>query len=140
MKSIILLVLLFAQLSTPKIVVKESGYSMTRADLSRFLRYDQTDKNVYVDGVFTCVQFSQLLIQRARGIGFAAVPIVVSWKHDPNTHEFVAFAVNDVPGGVVFIEPINDAPYWYDDKNDKLCYVGGDCWPDEVASFEYSFN
>jgi len=85
-----------------------TGYDLrdpTYSEMSRFLREDDTDKNVYIEGTYTCTDYSADLNNNAAEAGYNAAYTYIEYP-DGTGHAIVAFQTVDK--GVIFIEPQYD--------------------------------
>jgi hypothetical protein len=124
-------------------------YSMTYADVIRFVTLDKTNEHNYIWGIYNCVNFSQDLIKRARNSGFVVIGVGVGFEdtRDQITgHEFVAFYTID--RGIIWIEPQDDSEYvkfynlpqrtWFNyEEGQRLCDTQNFCWFEKVIYWWY---
>lgn len=89
----------------------------------RFVNIDQTDKNEYIEGVYTCINFAADFKMNAFSAGYRCGLVYVEFAQ--GAHALVCFNTTD--RGLIFIEPQTDdimrvevgIRYWQD--NGYLC-------------------
>jgi len=82
-----------------------SGYTLrnpTYHELKRFLAEDKTDSKQYVDGVYTCSDFSADVNNNAEVQGLRAAVVFIDF---PSERSHVVVAFETVDKGLIFIEP-----------------------------------
>jgi len=85
-----------------------TGYDLrdpTYSEMNRFLGEDDTDKNEYIDGVYTCTDYAASLNNNATQLGYNAAYVYISYT-DGTGHAIAAFQTVDK--GLIFIEPQYD--------------------------------
>ena len=85
-----------------------SGYTLrdpTYSELMDFLEEDTTDKNEYVEGSYTCVDFVGDLNNNAENEGFRAAYVYIEY---PGVRAHAVAAFETVDEGLVYIEPQYD--------------------------------
>jgi len=82
-----------------------TGYTLrnpTYNEMKRFLAEDETDSKQYVDGVYTCSDFSADVNNNAEAQGLRAAVVFIDFPIE-RSHVVVAFETVDK--GLIFIEP-----------------------------------
>ncbi|MFA5367450.1 MAG: hypothetical protein WC333_06195 [Dehalococcoidia bacterium] len=82
-----------------------TGYDLrdpTYSELKQFIKEDDTDKNEYMDGTFTCSDFAASLNNNAVQLGYNAAYVYIAYP-DGSGHAINAFKTVDK--GLIFIEP-----------------------------------
>ncbi len=82
-----------------------SGYTLrnpTYNELRHFLAEDKTDSKQYVEGVYTCSDFSADVNNNAEAQGFRAAVVFIDF---PGERSHVVVAFETVDKGLIFIEP-----------------------------------
>ena len=82
-----------------------SGYTLrnpTYSELKRFLAEDKTDLKKYVEGVYTCSDFSADVNSNAEAQGLRAAVVFIDF---PSERSHVVAAFETVDRGLIFIEP-----------------------------------
>ena len=82
-----------------------TGYDLrdpTYSEMNRFITEDDTDKNEYIDGVYTCTDYAAGLNNNAVQLGYNAAYVYISYP-DGTGHAIAAFQTVDK--GLIFIEP-----------------------------------
>lgn len=102
--------------------------------LIQFLDQDLTNWQAYSERrSFRCLEFSKMLVARARESGIAARIIGVKFEGAEVGHAFVEFLT---PRGRIWVEPQNDWQYSFKvfDQTQRLCLVTNTshCWPGTV--------
>ncbi len=77
----------------------------TYAEMWRFLLEDKTDKNPYIPGAYTCLEFSRDVNNNAEEQGIRCALVLIFFR-DGKGHAIVAFETTDK--GLIFIEPQRD--------------------------------
>jgi len=98
------------------------------ADLKAFLKTDQTDRQAYVTGKFTCGDFAELLHNNAEAAGIRTAIVALELKpaglaEGVIYHSLNAFETRD--HGMMYIDATSSAQGYYADKEVKAV-VGGD--------------
>jgi len=90
--------------------------NLTYQEALQFIHADQTDRNIYLDGKYTCVNFAKDFKINAAKLGYRCgyvVVLMVDWSHAIN-------CFNTTDSGLIFVEPQKDEivmltvgqPYW----------------------------
>ena len=82
-----------------------SGYTLrnpTHNELKSFLTEDKTDSEQYVEGVYTCSDFSADVNNNAEAQGLRAAVVFIDF---PSERSHVVVAFETVDKGLIFIEP-----------------------------------
>ncbi|MFA5056184.1 MAG: hypothetical protein WC562_08495 [Dehalococcoidia bacterium] len=85
-----------------------TGYELrdpTYSELQRFIEEDNTDKNEYVEGIYSCSDFAASLNNNAVQLGYNAAYVYIAYP-DGSGHAINAFQTVDK--GIIFIEPQYD--------------------------------
>ena len=85
-----------------------TGYDLrdpTYSEMKLFLKEDDTDKNAYVDGSYTCTDYAADLNNNAAQAGYNAAYTYIEYP-DGTGHAIAAFQTVDK--GLIFIEPQYD--------------------------------
>jgi len=98
------------------------------ADLKAFLKADQTDRQAYVTGKFTCGDFAELLHNDAEAAGIRAAIVAIELKpaglaEGVIYHSLNAFETTD--HGLMYIDDTSSAQGYYADREVNVV-VGGD--------------
>ncbi|MEM2342260.1 MAG: hypothetical protein QXI48_08065 [Candidatus Bathyarchaeia archaeon] len=76
----------------------------TYNEAMNFVKIDQTDKNEYVEGVYTCINFAADFKMNAFNAGYRCGLVYIEFIQ--GAHALVCFNTTD--GGLIFIEPQTD--------------------------------
>jgi hypothetical protein len=82
-----------------------TGYDFrdpTYSEIKRFIKEDDTDKNEYVEGSYSCTDYAAGLNNNAAQLGYNAAYVYISYA-DGTGHAITAFQTVDK--GLIFIEP-----------------------------------
>jgi hypothetical protein len=99
----------------------------TYNEVYNFIASDKTNEKTYVEDVFDCEHFSQMINNNAENLGIKCAIVVVYFQETNTGHMIVGF--NTIDNGMVYIEPQTDEwvenlvagnEYWTD------CVVPGD--------------
>jgi hypothetical protein len=85
-----------------------TGYDLrdpTYSEMKRFLKLDDTDKNAYIEGSYTCTDYAAALNNNAEQAGYNAAYAYIEYS-DGTGHSIDAFQTVDK--GLIFIEPQYD--------------------------------
>ena len=101
------------------------------ADLKAFLKVDQTDRQAYVTGKFTCGDFAETLHNNAEAAGIRTAIVAVELKpaglaEGVIYHSLTAFETTD--HGIMYIDATSSAQGYYADKEVNVV-VGYDYVP-----------
>ncbi len=100
----------------------------SRADLKAFLKADQTDRQAYINGRFTCGDFAEMLHNNAEAAGIRTAIVAIELKpaglaEGVINHSLNAFETTD--HGMVYIDTTSSAQGYYADREANVV-VGGD--------------
>jgi len=84
------------------LVNNPNATDVTYDELISFVKLDKTDKILYVDEVFVCADFAELLHNNAEAYGIRSAYVTVSFQNDKIGHAFNAFTTNDK--GIIYID------------------------------------
>ena len=98
------------------------------ADLKAFLKADQTDRQAYIAGKFTCGDFAEILHNNAEAAGIRSAIVAVELKPDSLAegviyHSLDAFETTD--HGLMYIDDTSSSQGYYADKEVNVV-VGDD--------------
>ncbi|MEM1530437.1 MAG: hypothetical protein QXQ42_04595 [Candidatus Bathyarchaeia archaeon] len=104
----------------------------TYKEAMTFIEIDQTDKNKYIEGVYTCINFAADFKMNAFNSGYKCGLVYIEFPS--GAHALVCF--NTIDKGLIFIEPQTDSTmrvevgihYWRD--NGYLCP-----WDDTIIRY-----
>ena len=108
-----------------------SAKNLPWADLKAFLQSDQTDRQTYISGKFTCGDFAEMLHNNAEAAGIRAAIVAAELKpaglgEGVIYHSFNAFETTD--HGTMYIDATSSAQGYYADKAVNFI-IGGDYSP-----------
>jgi hypothetical protein len=98
------------------------------ADLKAFLEADQTDRQAYINGKFTCGDFAEMLHNNAEAAGIRTAIVAIELKpaglaEGVINHSLNAFETTD--HGMMYIDTTSSAQGYYADREANVV-VGGD--------------
>ena len=93
----------------------------TYNELTIFIAQDKTNEEEYIENVFDCEQFSQLVNTNAENAGIRCAYVVIYFEGTDSGHGIVGF--NTVDQGMVYFEPQSDE--WVENLE-----IGYDFWTD----------
>ncbi|MDW7732289.1 MAG: hypothetical protein SCH66_07655 [Methanolobus sp.] len=108
-----------------KLIDNESSHDPTWDELMLFLKEDDTDRILYQNNSFDCVDFAERLHNNAEKAGIRAAYVSVEYHDLPKGHAINAFQTSDK--GLTFIDCTGaQFPLGELDSFDKVAYIEED--------------